>query len=76
MSHKVHCEPGGSLVYDRKDVSNWSCTGCGRILNDYADVAYDGPARKGRPDPQNTDCSPFQEWATLCRTCAQAEDEL
>jgi hypothetical protein len=45
------------------------CSHCGKCMSSYADVAYEGPARHGRPDPGLDGCSPFMDWMRLCYDC-------
>jgi hypothetical protein len=48
---------------------NWfQCTRCEKLLA-FDDVAYSGPMTNGQPDPDNADCSPFMDFATLCNQC-------
>jgi hypothetical protein len=51
-------------------MSNWFCADCDRIMSDYREVGYDGPAendelvyRPGHTIPP--------EWIVLCRECAE-----
>lgn len=39
------------------------CTICGDVLT-YDEVAYDGPL-----NPDDTGCSPFMPWKTICTKC-------
>ena len=53
-----------------KMTSNWTCTGCGKVMSSYSEVGYDGPVDSdGNPDPNNKACSPHTLWAVLCNAC-------
>jgi hypothetical protein len=51
-------------------VSNWFCADCDRIMSDYGEVGYDGPAEYGEPVDLPCDSFPL-EWIVLCQECAK-----
>ena len=53
-----------------RDVTNWACSDCGKVMSNYDDVGYEGPE-----DENDVICSPFQAWKVLCIECASKQLE-
>jgi hypothetical protein len=50
-----------------KQVSNWFCTRCRKVMSDYREVGYDGPLHPERPVNDASNAA----WQVLCRRCAK-----
>jgi hypothetical protein len=54
------------------DPKPWICDRCGRQMIDPTEIGYLGPSQDGHP-VENTSCSPFMTFLTLCESCYELE---
>ena len=52
-------------------ISHWFCSHCGKIMNDYRQVGYEGAADENDV-PDESECAEdwwFTNWVVLCKEC-------